>query len=666
LHLGEDAVLNFPGGMSTKPTDKIHPATKPTLPAKTTRKRKTKSADQSIDEHNEVCSICTAGGDLLLCDGCNQAFHLLCLTPALDSVPEGNWACQECESDIQKAFGQAASKDEPRDGRVLPVPGEMVLYQLNGRMQKSHVLSIKKEWFRVRVEEDDDLCYVKITAENKGIVWAFGGKSTQEPASSPRQKPHKKPRQVQAEKVKREAHQRKLPNPQKHWTTDEELSSGLEGFKTNWWATRNKARYFANGRRVIGRKDSLEQWHAFDSAAQASAFVGLSDTAVASLLGGRREGGSSKHGITAGWEFKGGIENNAQQVENTGAGGVAAEAAGGRAFTATEDSKAESSSFHGRSGRNRKFERGVGGLDSSKRLVGKPAHALWEGKWLNVRIEHVQEGGEGIDTMYEVSEPTARGIVWEVDGDGIKIMEGDEITALQEGSERSAETHQDRCSPKTILALDEIALEESTRANVGCTICCSSNAAFMPVGCDHTSNRGCESCLSRLRACPFCRKGYTALVNVVTQEVIHLKAGDVHCNTDALADGGNLAEEADTQATEFDMAVRCDECGGIDTAGEDSDATNFILLCDAVTHERNGSSDWRPCVQNGQYVPCPKGTHIGCCPIRPWPVDQVKSSRDAETAGDWFCRQCEAEHRSGGYPLVLGQDLPDPVAFLSQ
>jgi hypothetical protein len=236
----------------------------------------------------------------------------------------------------------------------------------------------------------------------------------------------------------------------------------------------------------------------------------------------------------------------------------------------------------------------------------------------------------------------------------------------QVGGERSAETHQGRCSPKTMRVLDEIALEESTRANVGCIICCSSNAAFMPVGCDHTSNRGCESCLRRLRVCPFCRKGYTALLNVVTQEVIHLKAGDVHCNADALADGGSLAEEANTQAAEFDMAVRCNECGGMDAAGGDSDATNFILLCDAVTHEHDESSDWRPCVQNGQYVPCPNGTHIDCCPVRPWPVDQVKSARDAEAAGDWFCRQCEAEHRSGGYPLVLVQDLPDPVAFLSQ
>jgi hypothetical protein len=245
----------------------------------------------------------------------------------------------------------------------------------------------------------------------------------------------------------------------------------------------------------------------------------------------------------------------------------------------------------------------------------------------------------------------------------------------QEGGERSAETHQGRCSPKTIRALDEIALEESKQANVGCIICCSSNAAFMPVGCDHTSSRGCESCLSRLSACPFCRKGYTAIVNVVkdthkgrvgfmgytqerggspppmkgyTQEVIHLKAFDVNYNAGALADGGNLAEETDTQAAEFDMAVRCDECGGIDAAGGGSDATNFILLCDAVTHERDGSSDWRPCVQNGQYVQCPNGTHIGCCPVRPWPVDQVKFSRDAEAAGDWFCRQCEAEHRSEG------------------
>ena len=33
---------------------------------------------------------------MLLCDDCNQAFHMFCLRPALTEVPTGDWHCQAC------------------------------------------------------------------------------------------------------------------------------------------------------------------------------------------------------------------------------------------------------------------------------------------------------------------------------------------------------------------------------------------------------------------------------------------------------------------------------------------------------------------------------------------------------------------------------------------
>ena len=33
---------------------------------------------------------------MLLCDGCDGAYHLYCLTPPLDGVPEGDWFCEAC------------------------------------------------------------------------------------------------------------------------------------------------------------------------------------------------------------------------------------------------------------------------------------------------------------------------------------------------------------------------------------------------------------------------------------------------------------------------------------------------------------------------------------------------------------------------------------------
>jgi len=46
---------------------------------------------------NDYCSVCDDGGDLLvLCDRCDDAYHLSCLKPALSAIPTGDWFCPKC------------------------------------------------------------------------------------------------------------------------------------------------------------------------------------------------------------------------------------------------------------------------------------------------------------------------------------------------------------------------------------------------------------------------------------------------------------------------------------------------------------------------------------------------------------------------------------------
>ncbi|KAF7278248.1 hypothetical protein GWI33_008604 [Rhynchophorus ferrugineus] len=52
-----------------------------------------------ILEDPTFCEICGSNDHedrLLLCDGCDLGFHLYCLTPPLDEVPEGSWYCNDC------------------------------------------------------------------------------------------------------------------------------------------------------------------------------------------------------------------------------------------------------------------------------------------------------------------------------------------------------------------------------------------------------------------------------------------------------------------------------------------------------------------------------------------------------------------------------------------
>ncbi|XP_058170277.1 chromodomain-helicase-DNA-binding protein Mi-2 homolog [Anopheles ziemanni] len=53
-------------------------------------------ADDDDDEHQEFCRVCKDGGELLCCDNCPSAYHTFCLNPPLDDIPDGEWRCPRC------------------------------------------------------------------------------------------------------------------------------------------------------------------------------------------------------------------------------------------------------------------------------------------------------------------------------------------------------------------------------------------------------------------------------------------------------------------------------------------------------------------------------------------------------------------------------------------
>jgi hypothetical protein len=64
--------------------------------------------DESAEDHTEPCPVCNQAHNedvLLLCDGCDAAYHTYCL--GLDSVPEGHWYCMEC----QEVFDQPVTNN---------------------------------------------------------------------------------------------------------------------------------------------------------------------------------------------------------------------------------------------------------------------------------------------------------------------------------------------------------------------------------------------------------------------------------------------------------------------------------------------------------------------------------------------------------------------------
>ncbi|POM65690.1 Hypothetical protein PHPALM_18558 [Phytophthora palmivora] len=119
------------------------------------RKREAKRIAQqrpAADQHMEFCEICLKGGKLLCCDGCERAYHLNCVRPALLDVPEGDWFCSHCRDAATKIPLAKISKSVDVPGPDTSKPNSKPKTRPNGCSLKggsdvlpaTHVDDVKK------------------------------------------------------------------------------------------------------------------------------------------------------------------------------------------------------------------------------------------------------------------------------------------------------------------------------------------------------------------------------------------------------------------------------------------------------------------------------------------------------------------------------------------
>ncbi|KAK3089173.1 hypothetical protein FSP39_001446 [Pinctada imbricata] len=105
-------------------------------------------------QYDDHCRACHKLGDLLCCETCSAVYHLACVDPPMEEVPEEDWVCGVCKAHQVKGVTDCVS-DAERSG--LLCRQEPLGYDRHGR----------KYWFLCR----------RIIVEGENETWYYSNKS---------------------------------------------------------------------------------------------------------------------------------------------------------------------------------------------------------------------------------------------------------------------------------------------------------------------------------------------------------------------------------------------------------------------------------------------------------------------------------------------------------
>ncbi|TRY56457.1 hypothetical protein DNTS_008703 [Danionella cerebrum] len=81
--------------------------------SRSSRSKMDEEADGYETDHQDYCEVCQQGGEIILCDTCPRAYHMVCLDPDMERAPEGTWSCPHCEKEgIQWEAREESSEGE--------------------------------------------------------------------------------------------------------------------------------------------------------------------------------------------------------------------------------------------------------------------------------------------------------------------------------------------------------------------------------------------------------------------------------------------------------------------------------------------------------------------------------------------------------------------------
>ncbi|XP_052262825.1 nucleosome-remodeling factor subunit BPTF-like isoform X2 [Dreissena polymorpha] len=119
----------------------------------TTNKVREEILNEGNIHYDDHCRACHKLGDLLCCETCSAVYHLACVEPPMEEVPDDDWHCSVCQAHQVKGVTDCISEAE-KSG--LLCRQDPIGYDRHGR----------KYWFLAR----------RIIVESEGQVWYYSTK----------------------------------------------------------------------------------------------------------------------------------------------------------------------------------------------------------------------------------------------------------------------------------------------------------------------------------------------------------------------------------------------------------------------------------------------------------------------------------------------------------
>ncbi|XP_020522588.1 uncharacterized protein LOC18433671 isoform X2 [Amborella trichopoda] len=69
--------------------------------------------DNTCMQQCKVCGVTEKSSKLLICDECEEAFHMLCCNPRVNRIPVEVWFCQQCKRQRKRSLGRKLRSSSP-------------------------------------------------------------------------------------------------------------------------------------------------------------------------------------------------------------------------------------------------------------------------------------------------------------------------------------------------------------------------------------------------------------------------------------------------------------------------------------------------------------------------------------------------------------------------